>query len=374
MTEFARHREAAERQRRATEEAASWYLDQQEGFDEAQQQAFLAWLRESPLHVTEYLAMAHLHGDLGAASALDPLNQAQLCELAADEAAVVSLPVHRAPKTLPVDQPRPRRVASFAYAAAMLLLAATGAAAWLQPTSPTWDSYSSATDAVRSTTLADGTDMQLDRDSVVVVSMDAGSRRIEVLRGGALFDVAHDAARPLRVRLGANELQDIGTVFDAHHSADGGRVTVISGKVRLWQRDENEWAPVDATDGQSPLAELTAGQEATMHLDGTLDVVDHHADLARSTHWLPADIHFESASVAEVARRFNAYNSRPLVIEDTRIGATLISGRFHARDMDAFVAYLQTLPDVQVIRSVDDVRVVRAVASLSHARAVRKNS
>jgi len=109
-------------------------------------------------------------------------------------------------------------------------------------------------------------------------------------------------------------------------------------------------------------------------VDGSLDVVDHHADLARSTHWLPSDIHFESASVADVARRFNAYNSRPLVIEDARIGATLISGRFHARDMDSFVAYLLTLPDVQVIRSVDDVRVVRAATTLSHIRAVRKNS
>ncbi|MGO4502978.1 MULTISPECIES: FecR family protein [unclassified Dyella] len=374
MTEFARHREAAERQRRATEEAASWYLDQQEGFDEAQQQAFMAWLRESPLHVTEYLAMAHLHGDLGAASALDPLNQAELCELAADDTSVVSLPVPRPSKALPNVRPRPRWTAWLAQAAALVMLVATGGAAWLQSAPQAWDSYASSNDAVRSATLADGTDMQLDRDSVVIVSMDAGSRRINVLRGGALFDVAHDPARPLRVRLGANELQDIGTVFDAHHSADGGRVTVISGKVKLWQRDEKSWAPEGFAVARSPLAELTAGQEATMHMDGSLDVVDHHADLARSTRWLPADIHFESASVAEVARRFNAYNSRPLVIEDARIGATLISGRFHARDMDAFVAYLQTLPNVQVIRSVDDVRVVRSVASLSHVRAVRKNS
>src|ERR1700750_1908362 len=95
MTEFARHREAAERQRRATEEAASWYLDQQDGLDETQHEQFMSWLRESPLHVTEYLAIAHLHGDLGAASALDPLSEAQLCELAADDATVIALPIPR---------------------------------------------------------------------------------------------------------------------------------------------------------------------------------------------------------------------------------------------------------------------------------------
>ena len=111
-----------------------------------------------------------------------------------------------------------------------------------------------------------------------------------------------------------------------------------------------------------------------MHVDGSLDVVDHHADLARSTSWLPPDIHFERASVSDVARRFNAYSSRPLVIADARIGATLISGRFHARDMDSFVAYLLTLPDVQVVHNADDVRIVRAATTLSHVRAVRKNS
>ncbi|MET3650773.1 FecR family protein [Dyella japonica] len=374
MTDFARHREAAERQRRATEDAASWYLDQQDGLDETQQAQFMAWLRESPLHVTEYLAIAHLHGDLGAASALDPLSEAELCKLAVDDASVVALPVPRTPELAPAAPARPRRLAWLAQAAAVAMVLGTGAASWLQSAPQAWDSYASARDAVRSATLADGTDVQIDRDSVVVVSMSDTARRIDVLHGGALFDVAHDTTRPLRVRLGANDLQDIGTVFDAHRSADGGRVTVVSGKVEVWQREDKPWAPEGLGERRTSLTQLTAGQEATMHVDGSLDVVDHHADLARSTHWLPSDIHFESASVADVARRFNAYNSRPLVIEDARIGATLISGRFHARDMDSFVAYLLTLPDVQVIRSVDDVRVVRAATTLSHVRAVRKNS
>lgn len=366
MTDFNRHREAAERQRRATEEAASWYLDQQDGLDEAQHEQFLAWLRESPLHLAEYLAMAHLHGDLGPACALDPLNEAQLCAAAAGDATIVSLPLpHTCPA--PAAPIRPHRFAWLARAAAVLMLLAAGGGAWLQEAAPAWDSYASAADALRSATLADGTELQLDRGSVVAVSMSDRARRIDVLRGGALFDVVHDPTRPLRVRLGANELEDIGTVFDAHLSDDGGRVTVISGRVQLWRHDADAWLDPAR---RSPLAELGAGQQATLHGDGSLDVIDHHADLARSTQWLPADIHFERASVAEVARRFNAYSSRPLVIEDARIGATLISGRFHARDMDAFVAYLRTLPDVQVIHSVDDVRIVRA--ALPHA--VRKNS
>src|SRR5262249_44365637 len=156
------------------------------------------------------------------------------------------------------------------------------------------------------------------------------------------FDVVHDDQHPLRVMLGANVLQDIGTVFDAHQSADGGNVTVVSGRVKVWQQ-QDAWAlRSGAADGQL-IADLAAGQQASMHRDGSLDLIDHHADIGRSTAWLPADIHFEHATVADVARQFNAYSSRPLRIDDTSIAATRISGRFHARDMEAFIAYLGTL-------------------------------
>lgn len=371
MSEFIRHREAAERQRRATEEAASWYLDQQEGLDESQRQAFLSWLRASPLHGTEYLAIAQLHGDLVAASQLDPLDATQLCSLAADEGAVVMLPSRQAPVADHAAPVRHRWLRTVMPLCAAALVAAVGLSGWLSHAPQTWEAFASAPDAVREATLGDGTTVQLDRDSLIAVSLQPQARRIDVVRGGALFDVAHDPARPLSVRVGANELQDIGTVFDAHHDDDGARVTVISGRVKISQRDDAAWV---RSPSSHVLADLTAGQQATLHGDGSLDLVDAHADLARSTAWLPADIRFERESVAAVAHRFNAYNSLPLHIEDARIGATLISGRFHARDMDAFVAYLRTLPDVQVIHGADDIRVVRGDMPPSHAQAVRKNS
>jgi len=60
-----------------------------------------------------------------------------------------------------------------------------------------------------------------------------------------------------------------------------------------------------------------------------------------------------------VARRFDAYGGKPLRIDDPALAATRISGRFHARDPEAFVAYLGTLPGVRVQRGADDIRVTR---------------
>ncbi len=358
MTELHRYRQAAEHQRRIAEQAASWYLDQREGMDEAQQAEFVAWLRLSPRHVSEYLAMARLHGDLDAATALDPLDGEQLCELATSEPAVV--PLRPGIRTTSPGTPKPdhrwRRWASQAAAAAVVLV--IGAAASLQSPLRAWDSYTSGADALRSVALADGTQLLLDRGSLVTVRMEAHQRLIDVRQGGALFDVGHDASRPLLVQLGADVLQDIGTVFDAHRSDDGARVTVVSGRVKLWQCADLACSAPLATTANTPVADLSAGEQASVRRDGSLDLIDRQADLALSTAWLPTDIHFEHASVAEVARRFNAYSIRPLLIDDSNIAATRISGRFHARDMEAFIAYLRTLPGVRVVRGANDIHVL----------------
>ena len=358
MTELNRHRQAAEHQRRITEQAASWYLDQREGMDDTQQAEFLAWLRLSPLHVSEYLAMTRLHGDLGGAAALDPLDNEQLSELAASEPAVV--PLRPGVRTTSPSTPKPnhrwRRWAMQAAAAAVVLV--VGAAASLQAPLHAWDSYASAANELRSVALPDGTQLLLDRDSRVTVRMDAHQRLVDVQQGGALFDVGHDPSRPLLVQLDADVLQDIGTVFDAHRSDDGARVTVISGRVKLWQCADCACSPPLATAGKAAVADLAAGEQASVHKDGSLDLIDRRADLALSTAWLPTDIHFEHASVAEVARRFNAYSTRPLLIDDDAIAATRISGRFHARDMEAFIAYLRTMPGVRVVRGASDIHVV----------------
>lgn len=246
-------------------------------------------------------------------------------------------------------------------AAIAIGVAAVGMAAWMARAPDNWTTYASGPTELRSIALPDGTRVQLDHDSVLAVRFDARQRSIDVLRGGALFDVGHDAKRRLRVMLGANELQDMGTVFDAHQSADGGNVTVLSGRVKVWQQERDARAPADGDSAARLIADLGAGQQASMRRDGSLDLIDHHADIGRSTAWLPKDIHFEHATVADVARQFNAYSSHPLRIDNASIAATRISGRFHARDMEAFIAYLGALPGVRIVRGADDVRVTAAI-------------
>jgi transmembrane sensor len=108
------------------------------------------------------------------------------------------------------------------------------------------------------------------------------------------------------------------------------------------------------------VAALGSGHQAVLDGDGAVVTLTTHADIAQVTAWLPADIRFQHSTVAEVARRFNAYTSRPLVIDDPKVAAMRISGLFHARDAEAFTAYLSSLPGVQVQRDDQRVRVFGA--------------
>jgi len=367
MSDPHRHRRAADAQRRIAEQAAAWHLEQRDGLDAAGRARFLAWLRRSPEHVAEYLAIARLHGELKGALAQQP-DAAALCALAARESAVV--PLRRTAAPVPAARPRRRNVRRVAAGLAGAAMLALFALLLSRPPAgePPAEIYAAAADAGRALELPDGSAVQLDRGSAIAVRFDARARRIELLRGAAVFDVGRDA-RPLQVRLGANLLRDVGTVFAVRREAGGGSVAVLSGRVDVlappsrWSAAWHRLAGGDA--GAAVLARLRGGEQARVDARGALAALDAHADLARATAWLPREIQFQRSTVAAVARRFNAYTTQPIEIDDPAVAAMRISGRFHAGDAAAFTAYLASLPGVHVTRADGRVRV---------AAAVRKNS
>ncbi len=359
--------DAARRTRRISEQAVAWYIEQQEDLSERQRVAFLDWLRASPEHVAEYLAVAQMHGDFRAAALKNRRATEELIERATREDPVVMFPrlldakpggkagpPSRKPR---IGQTLPRLAAAMAAAIVLLL----GGSRW-----HAWDnlidqSYVAGTDKLQSVTLSDGTLVQISKNSRIDVHFDAHQRRIEVIRGNALFDVGKDPARPMLVSVGGHVLQDIGTVFDVRRESASDILTVLSGRVRVWDAKPAPPAggnvpPSTSQPGGATVADLISGQQVELNTSGAGPV--RPAQMAQVTSWLPEDIQFRHETVADVARRFNAYTTRPLKIEGARVADMRISGVFHANDPKAFVAYLATLPDVRVEQNADGVRVV----------------
>jgi transmembrane sensor len=353
------HFDAARQARRITEQAVAWYIEQQEPLSERQRVAFLHWLRASPKHVAEYFAVAQMHGDLKAAAALEKLSAAELAEQARRDNPIVMFPrVAHVPHEHDAQTLHDRRVgrwfAAVAGVAATVVMGWLGMTHWRTSELPSTQYVAQSEDAdagkVHSLKLADGTLVQLDRHSAIDVHFDNHYRRIDVIRGHALFDVGKDPARPMLVNVGGHVLQDIGTVFDVKRDASGDTLTVISGRVRVLNGTDT--SPLSS----HALADLTAGQQIEFGPSGVGLV--HPAQLPQATAWLPTEIRFQRETIGDVARRFNAYTSKPLVIEDDAIAGKRISGIFHANNPQAFVAYLSTLPQVRVIEAADRIRVV----------------
>lgn len=359
--------EAGRHSRRISEQAAAWYLEQQDHPSERQQAAFLAWLHVSPAHVAEYMAIAQMHGDLKAAASMEVTSMVDLIQQARHENAVVMFPHVVADiareNTASQQQRHPRRrtLARAVAAAVALVLVLLAGWHWRMAAGNLRASYAANANAIREVRLPDGSLIQLARNSLVQVRFDARYRQVDVVRGDALFEVGKDPARPMLVHVGGHVLQDIGTVFDVKRDANGDTLTVISGRVRVWNAPQGEIGNIktDIASAQSSgetIADLTAGEQIQLNASGSGAILT--TNIEQATAWLPKDIRFQHETIGDVAQRFNAYTSTPLVIEDARIANVRISGVFHADNPQAFIAYLATLPGVRVVRDSDRVRIV----------------
>ena len=98
---------------------------------------------------------------------------------------------------------------------------------------PSVETFSTARGEHRSVTLADGSRIDLAGATRLSVRLRTASRSVTLEEGEAVFDVAHDPARPFQVAAGPSRIEDIGTEFDVRHRDGRTAVTVRSGLVQV---------------------------------------------------------------------------------------------------------------------------------------------
>ena len=224
--------------------------------------------------------------------------------------------------------PRPtarRRAWPVAWAAAAALALAVGAAAWLLP--PRGDDYRTALGEVRRLPLADGSVMTLNTASRAQVDLSDGLRRVRLLEGEALFDVARDPARPFLVEVGDARVRVLGTSFILRHVAGGAvEVMVREGHVQLEQPGG----------GIEPLS-LTASMKAVAG-PGSTARVERVEDAALTRHltWRDGMIAFDGDSLADAAREFARYSPVRIVIDDPEVAGMEVVGLYASGDPAGF--------------------------------------
>jgi transmembrane sensor len=314
------------------EEAGAWFVENRGGLlDAAGRAAFTTWLRTSPVHVQEYLGIAVLARDLPAAT--NPPHgsiESLLAEARADARNVVTLAAaRRAPA-------RARWPATWPLAAAAMVMVVC-AVLWSMRDGDRFGlpkTYRTARGELMARQLPDGSVLHLNTDSELTVRYSGSERLVELERGEALFQVAHDDKRRFRVAAGEAGVLDVGTQFDVYRRPGVVRITVVEGTVAVFTATAPQAAEQVAAGYQVEVGDRV----------GLARPVDTHAALA----WLERRIAFENRPLGEVAEEFNRYGRVTIEIRDPELRSLLISGAFDAYDTDSFAAFLGTLGGVQV--------------------------
>jgi transmembrane sensor len=304
--------------------AAEWLARRDRGLIAKEQDAYLQWLRETPLHGA---ALARLENSW---AALDRLEKWR--------------PVHSLqpnPDLLaPQRQSIWRWVAPLAAAAAVVV----GAILWFpRPVEPSTPRQAIIHFNSEKISLEDGSIAELNNGAKIKTDFTESERRVTLMCGEAHFTVAKNAKRPFIVSADKFFVRAVGTAFSVTMNRDAVSVLVTEGRVRL----EDASGVVDGQIINSrELSHLHAGQQGVVSTITATEVPVVQVrevtttEIQRSLSWQGMRLQFVDMPLADVVAEFNRYNLRQLVIGDVHTGAILVGGNFRADNVDAFVHLL----------------------------------
>jgi len=322
------------------EAAIDWLAREREGRLAPDQQLVLkAWLEADPAHADAY-ARARAAVEAPARYAAYP----ELMDMRASALAALK------------ERPRyPRMIAAAAVVVAVTTLAGgwvalspstspsvsrlqEAAAPILPALNPNAAIYHTAVGERTSVTLPDGSVAILNTDTLLKVAYTGKERGVRLVRGQALFEVAHNKRVPFQVYAGDRRVTAVGTMFDVRLDAKKVKVTLVEGVVRVASLTSKPAAPAQQVT-------MTAGEELQASPSA---MTVKTADVAAETSWKSGVVVFKAETLAQAAAEVNRYTDRPVRLADASIADYRITGVFKTGDPDHFAQAVTEILPVRV--------------------------
>lgn len=327
------------------EEAAAWVwrLDE-ENTSAAQRKAFEDWVRRDPRNRQAFEELG------GVWSALDGLAQAKQAEKIATFSQLPAAPAQA------VGHMNRWKLAG--YAAAATLLICTAAFFWTQRSNEV-QALATAVGQQRTVTLADGSAVSLNTNTILETHFDRERRIVRLLKGEALFKVTRDKERPFFVYAGDAVVRAIGTEFNVR-MREGREVQVIVAEGAV----EVESGATSATAQRFKRA-LSAGQRIDTSESAPVSSLDPEM-LSKILAWREGAIVLDGESLSEAIVELNRYTDIRFIVTDPRVREMKVGGRFKAGDIDEFLQALKKALPVTTQRTADNLVYIEFQPERSH--------
>jgi transmembrane sensor len=342
------------------EQAGEWFVANDEGPLDAQDSAALAaWLKTSPVHIEEFLAVSTIARDLKEARTDSEYSLEAILARAQDADDTPVQPL----RSRVIEAVRGRTSSRWVTAAVAMAACAVLSLGLLLRWNVRPIEHPPAPDGITalhfetrhgeqlSRRLADNSVLHLNTDSAVTIRYGKTERLVMLISGQADFEVAHEPDRAFRVIAGSAEVVDLGTKFDVRLEQDSTVVTVVEGRVAV--------GPWNSSQNHSPrYVRLSADQQIRMS-EGEWPATPIAVDAQSATAWLRREIVFDHEPLERVAAEYNRYTQKPIEIATPALSNLLISGVFATDDTEAFIAFLRSLKGVRVEVTATQIRVSR---------------
>lgn len=202
---------------------------------------------------------------------------------------------------------------------------------------------------IRRIPLADGSVATINSESDLAVLLASDSRRIELERGQAWFQVAKDRTRPFLVDAGIAQARAVGTAFSVVRGREGVQVAVTEGVVAVWPSDSSGLMTI-----------LEAGQFASFRTAGAAPTVGTApGEIERALAWRNGEVALENDSLGEAVASFNRYNRKQIVLTDSSLGREKLVGLFKLDKPENFASMVGESLDIEVSVTPDQIRLGR---------------
>jgi transmembrane sensor len=314
------------------EEAAAWaWRIDSSAVTPSERQAYETWLRQDPRNARAAREMSQVW------RALDGLAETKRDEKLATYAISAAK----------VSAARRRW---WLTAAAVLAAVAVGAA-WLQRGSEL-QVLATAVGQQRSVTLADGSIVSLNTNTIVEANLQRRAREIYLRKGEAHFQVAHDVGRPFFVHAGDAVVRAVGTEFEVRVREDQ-HVDIVVNEGRVEVRPEATPAQLraDPTRRQTSVRAISAGERlSTASQDYAVTLISEQ-QLSSELAWREGAIVFDGERLADAVAEIERYTDARITIRDQATAELRVGGRFRTGDMQEFFDALQAALPVSVRRT-----------------------